>query len=182
MLSGVEELLRRTMGLEAASIGTATVERIILGRMAQVGAATAEDYLLRLRENPTELEELIEAVVIPESWFFRDGAPFAALAGWTRERWLPAHPGATLRILTVPCSTGEEPYSVAMALLDAGLPPERFTVDAVDISPRALARARRAVYGQNSFRGQALDFRDRYFVAGTGRPRARAGGSAAGAV
>ena len=164
MLSGIEELLRQTIGLEASSIGTATVERMIRGRMLQVGAATPEDYLRLLRENPDELAELIESVVIPESWFFRDGAPFTALVGWNRDKWLPTHPGATLRVLTIPCSTGEEPYSVAMALLDAGLPPERFTVDAVDISQRALARARRAVYGQNSFRGQALDFRERYFV------------------
>ena len=163
MLSGIEELLRQTMGLEASSIGTATVERMIHGRMAQIGAATAEDYLRQLRKNPAELDELIESVVIPESWFFRDGTPFTALAAWSRERWLPTHPGGTLRVLTIPCSTGEEPSSVAMALLDAGLPPERFTVDAVDISQRALARARRAVYGQNSFRGQPLDFRDRYF-------------------
>jgi chemotaxis protein methyltransferase WspC len=50
-----------------------------------------------------------------------------------------------------------------MALLDAGLAPERFQVDAVDISARALAGARRAVYGKNSFRSDDLGFRRRYF-------------------
>jgi chemotaxis protein methyltransferase WspC len=52
-----------------------------------------------------------------------------------------------------------------MALLDAGLIPARFTIDAVDISAHALARAERAVYGKNSFRGRDLAFRDRYFQA-----------------
>ena len=50
-----------------------------------------------------------------------------------------------------------------MALLDAGVPTDRFQIDAVDISARALARAGRAVYGKNSFRGKDLAFRDRYF-------------------
>ena len=164
MISAIEDVLRHHMGLEASTIGTATVERAIRARMAHVSAASTDEYLLRLRENPAELDELTEALVVPESWFFRDGAPFAALTAWTREQWLPAHPGATLRILTVPCSTGEEPASVAMALLDSGLPPERFTVTAVDISRRALARAERAVYGPNSFRGHSLQFRDRFFT------------------
>ncbi len=166
MMNGVKETLRLSMGLEASSIGDSTVEQAIRVRMAQIGARTTDDYLLRLRDSPAELDELIESVVVPESWFFRDGAPFTALANWMREHWLPTHPTGTLRLLTVPCSTGEEPYSVAMALLDAGLPPERFTVDAVDISRRALARAQWGVYGPNSFRGQALDFRDRHFSPG----------------
>ena len=50
-----------------------------------------------------------------------------------------------------------------MALLDAGVPADRFQVEAVDISARALARAARGVYGRNSFRGTDLAFRDRYF-------------------
>jgi chemotaxis protein methyltransferase WspC len=50
-----------------------------------------------------------------------------------------------------------------MALLDAGVPPSRFQVEGVDISAHNLARAERAVYGSNSFRGQDLAFRDRYF-------------------
>ncbi len=63
---------------------------------------------------------------------------------------------------------------MAMALLDAGVPAERFRVDAVDISARALAQAERAVYGKNSFRGKDLDFRDRYFEAtGGGLSRER---------
>ena len=164
MISAIEDVLRRSMGLEASTIGAAIVERSIRARMAQVGSPSTEDYLLRLRQTPAELEALIGSVVVPESWFFRDGAPFTALVAWTREHWLPNHPAATLRILTVPCSTGEEPYSVAMTLLDSGLAPDRFTVNAVDISRRALARAQRAVYGANSFRGHSFDFRDRFFT------------------
>ena len=53
---------------------------------------------------------------------------------------------------------------MVMALLDAGMPADRFTVDAVDISANALARAGNAIYGKNSFRVKHLEFRDKYFV------------------
>src|SRR6185295_14136040 len=53
--------------------------------------------------------------------------------------------------------------SIAIALLDAGLRMERFQIDAVDISLRALSRAKSRMYGTNSFRESNLDFRDRFF-------------------
>ena len=52
---------------------------------------------------------------------------------------------------------------MAMALLDGGLPPSRFHIDAIDISTRAIAWAEQGVYGKNSFRAKDLSFRDRYF-------------------
>ncbi len=86
-----------------------------------------------------------------------------ALARVVKNEWMPAHPNSTLRILSVPCATGEEPYSIAMALMDSGLPATRFRIDAVDVSLRVLDHARRGIYGRNSFRGADLPFRDRYF-------------------
>jgi CheR methyltransferase, SAM binding domain len=50
-------------------------------------------------------------------------------------------------VLSLPCATGEEPFSIAMALLDAGFPPRRFRIDAVDISLRAIVYAEQAMYG-----------------------------------
>src|SRR6185503_2724728 len=75
-----------------------------------------------------------------------------------------------LRLLSVPSSTGEEPYSMAMALLDAGVPSARFQIDAMDVSLHALERAAAAVYGRNSFRGTGTLGRDHHFEAA---PRGR---------
>ncbi len=102
-------------------------------------------YWERVRGSRAELQALIEAVVVPETWFFRDREAFAALARLAREEWLPSAPQTgCCRLLSLPCSTGEEPYSMAMALLDAGVPADRFRIDAVDISAAALAQAERA--------------------------------------
>lgn len=156
------------MGLDAVSIGSTTIDRAVLARMASLGVERREDYWQQLQDSTDEVQELIEAVVVPETSFFRDREAFAVLVRLILVEWLPAHPRGTLRLLSIPCSTGEEPYSMVMALLDAGFSLGQFEVDAVDISARALTQAKRGVYGMNSFRGENLSFRERYF-----RPTAR---------
>ena len=152
------------MGLDSASVGSSTIEMAVRLRMAGAGIPNREEYWQRVRNSNDELQELIETVVVPETWFFRDREAFAVLARMVMENWLPLHATAAVRVLSVPCSTGEEPYSIVMALLDGGLARERILVDALDISARALARAKKAEYGANSFRGEDLTFRDRYFT------------------
>jgi chemotaxis protein methyltransferase WspC len=162
-VNDIENLLRHSIGLHAATIGSSVVEHTVRSRMRQLGLGHHEDYLNLLRKSPAEWNNLVETMVVTETWFFREKQPFTAMIRLVVEQWLPTHPEGVLRLLSVPCSSGEEPYSMAMALMDAGVPAARFTIDAVDISARALAFARRAVYGKNSFRGADLDFRDRYF-------------------
>ncbi|MFY3951204.1 CheR family methyltransferase, partial [Achromobacter xylosoxidans] len=158
-------VLKRKMGLDSGSIGAAAVERAVRHRMQSVGSDDEHDYLMRLQTSPAEMQQLIEAVIVPETWFFRYPESQAAMAALARERlFAPGAETRQLRVLSVPCSSGEEPYSIAMALLDAGVPAERFQVDAVDISERMVAFARRACYGRNSFRGESLSYRDRYFT------------------
>jgi chemotaxis protein methyltransferase WspC len=159
----IEHRLRQVMGLDAASIGHASLQRTIRLRMKAAGAASLEDYERLLNSSATEWNHLVEDVVITETWFFRDRQAFSALASLCAAEWLPKHPAATCRILSLPCSSGEEPYSIVMALLDAGLPAARFAVHGVDLSARALERARAGLYGRNSFRGEDLAFRDRHF-------------------
>ena len=164
------ELLHRTIGLDAESIGSNAVSRAVRERYnawRDECGGTLDDYYRAVTQDPARMQELIEAVVVPETWFFRDPEAFAALARLARLR-LHERPASPLRVLSAPCSTGEEAYSVAMALIEAGIPAERFTIDAIDVSERALAIARRAHYGRNAFRGRSLGFRDRHFRATDG--------------
>ena len=160
-----EGLLRRSIGLNAASIGSAAIARAVQERLSACKLGDPAAYWERVRTSDTELQALIEAVVVPETWFFRDRESFAALAVLMRDEFVPGLGAGALTLLSLPCSTGEEPYSMAMALLDAGIPANRFRVDAVDVSERVLSHAAKAVYGRNSFRGDDLSFRDRHFGA-----------------
>ncbi|WP_175836237.1 protein-glutamate O-methyltransferase CheR [Burkholderia anthina] len=120
-------------------------------------------YWQQLNASADERRALIELFVVPETWFFRDREAFATLARLAAER-LAATPGRVIRVLSAPCSSGEEPYSAAMALLDAGLDPASFTIDAIDLSARAIEQARLGCYGRNAFRGTATEFRARHFT------------------
>ncbi|CAN0627826.1 putative biofilm formation methyltransferase WspC [Burkholderia multivorans] len=181
-----EAWLSRETGMDAASLGANTLRRAVLerARVTQGGThaapaapflhadafapppepddAAIDAYWHMLNASPDERQTLIEALVVPETWFFREREAFAALAQLAVERLMRA-PARVLRLLSVPCSSGEEPYSIAMALLDAGVDPARFVIDAADISARAIERARQGLYGRNSFRGHSLEFRDRHF-------------------
>lgn len=156
-------LLHAAMGYDSAALSESAVVRGVRRRMLQCGQADETAYLVYLRASPLEMSQLIEELVVPETWFFRDGKPFEWLRQYIQEEWAPLNPTRPLRILSVPCSSGEEPYSAVMTALDAGLPPERILVDAADISQVALAKARRGLYGRNSFRNAPPGLQERYF-------------------
>ncbi|AGE24663.1 MULTISPECIES: CheR family methyltransferase [Pseudomonas] len=155
--------LKERIGLDVASVGEAIIERAVRQRSQAVQAQTADDYWQHLQRSHDEQQALIEAVIVPETWFFRYPESFATLARLAKARLDELNQLRALRILSLPCSTGEEPYSIAMALLDAGLAPHQFKVQGMDVSPLSVERARRGVYGKNSFRGGDIDFRDRHF-------------------
>ncbi|WP_313600854.1 CheR family methyltransferase [Pseudomonas sp.] len=156
--------LKECIGLDVASVGEAIIERAVRQRSKAVEARTPDDYWQHLQRSHDEQQALIEAVIVPETWFFRYPESFATLARLACTRLAEINQMRALRILSLPCSTGEEPYSIAMALLDAGLAPHQFKVQGVDVSPLSVERARRGVYGKNSFRGGDLAFRERHFT------------------
>ncbi len=155
--------LKDRIGLDVASVGEAIIERAVRQRSQAVQAQTVQDYWQHLQSSQDEQQALIEAVIVPETWFFRYPESFATLARLARERLAAIKQMRALRILSLPCSTGEEPYSIAMALLDAGLAPHQFKVLGLDVSPLSVERAKRGVYGKNSFRGGDIEFRERHF-------------------
>ena len=163
--------LKERIGLDVASVGEAIIERAVRQRCQSSQSQSAEAYWQHLQTSHDEQQALIEAVIVPETWFFRYPESFATLARLAQMRLAEINQLRALRILSLPCSTGEEPYSIAMALLDAGLAPHQFKVQGMDVSPLSVERARRGVYGKNSFRGADLEFRDRHFTEDAGNYR-----------
>jgi chemotaxis protein methyltransferase WspC len=151
-----QALLRRATGL---SVSKSVAERAVGQRMEQTGFSDSAAYLQAL--TPAEMTQLIELVVVPESWLFRDPQAFYATVELVQERWAR---GRATRILSIPCAGGEEPYSMAMALRDGGVPKQAFSIDAYDLSPGCIERAQAGVYGRNAFRAQDVAFRERYFT------------------
>ena len=160
--ASAEDLLRRWIGLDPSTVGSAAIQRAVRTRMAALGIADAEAFAEHALHDVAERDRLVEEVVVAESWFFRDSQVFDFVRRFACT--LATLPGrAPVRILSAPCAAGEEPYSIAMHLLDAGLAPTQFVIDAIDVSRNALDRARHARYSANAFRNADLAFRDRWF-------------------
>ncbi len=159
-------LVRARTGL---AIADDMLGRAIRQRLRERQEDDAEAYMARILDDEGEFADLLDLLVIPETWFFRDPQAIAHAARFAQERH--ARSGVPVRLLSLPCSTGEEPYTLAMALFDTGLPAQAFQVTAVDINEPSLERARRGLYGRNSFRARDLGFRDRYFDAEGDRQR-----------
>ncbi|WP_445682252.1 CheR family methyltransferase [Radicibacter daui] len=166
MSARIEQFLKDRIGLDAASIGPSVIGAAVRQRITATGSDGAAGYWDRLSTSTTEQQALIEAVVVPETWFFRYPESFQLLARLALSRAATLTAGRKLRLLSLPCSTGEEPYSMAMALLDAGVPATSFEIDALDISARVLEVAQKGVFRANSFRADDLTFRARYFTGG----------------
>ncbi len=155
----IVSLLQKTIGLDATVIGD-SVQQAIRQRMQKNDVQDEHGFLKLLQSSPREMTALIESVAVPETWFFRYREAFQLM----QEHLSPMLTYHRMpRLLSIPCSTGEEPYSMAMALLDMGFPSRGFHIDAVDLSRQHLDRARQAVYRPSSFRGAHPDFRQRYF-------------------
>jgi chemotaxis protein methyltransferase WspC len=162
-MRALEELLSSRIGLDPTSVGSQLIQRAALQRMRDLKLDDLGAYARRVRHSEPELQELIEEVVVAESWFFRDERPFEWLLEYVKASWLIAPGRPPLRILSLACAAGEEPFSVAIVFKEAGLPAHRYRIDACDISARRLAIARRGVYSLNAFRGSEAFDRTRYF-------------------
>ena len=138
LVARAAEILAHRIGLDPETLGTEAIASAIRARKLALRMNDDESYR-RLLGSETEIASLVEEVVVPESWLFREPASFRLLAdaarGWRRA-------GDTIEVLSVPCARGEEAFSAAIALLTAGIEPERFSVVGIDVSRRCLEEAR----------------------------------------
>ncbi len=143
----VEEVLRAACGLTLARSLRRSLETALGKAAGASGLEPAAFLRLLLVRESTAVESFIEHAVIGETYFFRHPEHLRALA-----RLALTHTGPTFHVWSAGCASGEEPYSIAMALLAAGMPEGRFRVLATDVSGRALQRAREGAYGSWSLR------------------------------
>ena len=161
-IATVERILWDRIGLDPSSLGRGPIAQALAARRRVLGLVPGS-YAEVLAGSEDEQQAIVEEVIVPESWFFRDRIPFDHLAQAIAPAWRDHPARSPLRLLCLPCAGGEEPYSVVMTLLDAGLTADRFRVRAIDVSHRELERARRGVYRPHSFRGVEPTVRDRHF-------------------
>jgi chemotaxis protein methyltransferase CheR len=157
-------LIYRLSGIALGESKEGLVRSRIGKRMRTLGLRDYDDYLEHLMSDPSgdEIIHLLDVISTNVTCFFREEDHFRMLADEAR-RWSAANRGR-LRLWSAACSTGEEPYSMAMTILDAleGRPLD-LKILATDLSTRALERAREGMYSAERVADVPVDLRTRYF-------------------
>jgi chemotaxis protein methyltransferase CheR len=122
-------------------------------------------YLLKYSAGSEEWLEVMDALAVQETYFWREIDQLRAVVACVVPRLVEALNGVPLRIWSIPCATGEEPLTIAMLLSEAGWF-DRAPIELIasDASPRAVARAREGRYTERSFRNLPAAMRAKYFV------------------
>jgi chemotaxis protein methyltransferase CheR len=121
------------------------------------------DYYYALKENACgEWDQAWEALSVQETYLWRELSQVNALVDLIVPQWFQKH-ALPFRVWSAACATGEEPFSIAIALAEAGLGTVPVEIVATDASLSALEKARRGVYREKSFRAFPPTLRQKYF-------------------
>ena len=165
----LRDLLATRTGLSFGPEAKSSVERRLRERLSVLGISSFADYYQYLRFNPraaSEWEEAVELLTTNETYFFREDYQLRAFS----QEVLPllaeqAQARKRLVLWSAGCSTGEEAYTIAMLVLQSGLfDGWEIKILGSDISKRCITTARRAVYGQASFRATPPEAKRAYFI------------------
>lgn len=166
------ELIKGRCGLHFDEDSRFLVEKRVARRIQEADVASFSAYHLLLRDGRQGEEEfanLIDALTTNETYFFRESRQLHALIDEIipdiRARRSGQGRTGPVTIWSAGCSSGEEPYSIAAMAIEAGIDPQKeLRIYASDISRAMLARSRRGVYREASFRETSPALRARYFI------------------
>jgi chemotaxis protein methyltransferase CheR len=167
-LDALAALLKERVGLHIRKDGFPALRLALAARLEdpEPPAADAAGYLAVLRSplGDEELRRLLPLVTVGKTSFFRDDRQFRALEALLPPLVARARAGGRrIAIWSAGCATGEEPYSIAMMLAEAGAEPDQVELLATDVNPEAVAFAARGAYDERRVRDVPEPLRDRHF-------------------
>jgi len=136
-------------------------------RISDLGFTSFLDYYYLLKYGPSaeaEWSNTLDALSVPETYFWREIGQIEALSEVILPEYVTAHPGKLVEIWCAACATGEEPLTIAMVLEEGGwFDRAAIKIHASDASAAAVAKARRGIYRERSFRSIPKSLQDKYF-------------------
>lgn len=144
------------------------VDRRVADRMIATGSTSFSAYFSRLRGDiDHEIEHFVNAFTVNETYFYREEHQLQCLSSDLLASRLTDKPaGESLRIWSIPCATGEEPYSIAMWLLETWPQVDSHNIEIIgsDIDTRVLAAAREGIFGRRALMRLSPALIEKYFV------------------
>jgi len=164
----LSEFIYRRTGMVFSETKRYYVERRVHERMKATGSQTFASYFARLRIDAlSEVEQLVNAFTVNETYFYRENHQLQCLTNdLLADRVARAAGSGSIRIWSVPCSSGEEPYSIAIWLLQNWPPVDAFDIEIIgsDIDTKVLEAARLGIFGKRALMHLPTDVIDKYFV------------------
>jgi chemotaxis protein methyltransferase CheR len=160
------EFLYQRTGISYSETKRFYIERRLIDRMGRVGTRSFAAYMNLIRAAGPEAEQVINSFTINETYFYREEHQLRCLSNsLLPEVVVKRQPGDLVRIWCVPCSTGEEPYSVAIWLLENWRLVDAYNIEIVgsDIDTRALAAALEGDYGERALSRLPAEVIEQYF-------------------
>ena len=164
------EFFYKKTGIEFDDSKRYFVDKRLLKRIEETGAKSFRDYFISVRfeSSQKEFQNIVNVMTVNETYFYREDHQFKTLTEQVLDE-LIAQPNRTtspLRILSLPSSTGEEPYSIALQLIENWPGLDRYDVelDGADIDTNVLNRARDGIYNQRSVQYLPPDVLNRHFT------------------
>ncbi len=173
-LAPIKHLVRAHCGLSFEDGRQSLLAEGVKARLAKRGLGSHEEYLEILSREPEEVRTLVNLITVKETYFFREAVHFKLLIERLIPEILASRGGrGAIKIVCAGCSTGEEPYTIAIALQERFGPGfgARFSVIGFDIDDEALRTARLGRYAAHSFRGVPDRIRAKFFEVDGGRYR-----------
>ncbi|MEV6846983.1 CheR family methyltransferase [Actinoplanes sp. NPDC051411] len=165
--------LKESRGFDFTGYKRSSLIRRVNRRMNQVDVADYQDYLDFLQVHPDEFTALFNTILINVTAFFRDSDAWDYLRGEVLEPLILARPpDSPIRVWSAGCASGEEAYTLAMALAEVLGPDafrERVKIYATDVDEEQLNEARQATYGEREMQAVPSDLQERYFEPNGGR-------------
>jgi len=162
------EFLYRHTGMIFTEAKRYYVERRVVERMSATGSGSFASYFARLRvDAQDEIEQFINAFTVNETYFYREDHQLQCLSqDLLAERVRRSQRKKTIRIWSVPCSTGEEPYSVAIWLLENWPLVDEYEIEIVgsDIDTAVLEAARAGIFGKRALMRLSPQLVEKYFA------------------
>lgn len=162
------EFLYRHTGMIFTETKRYYVERRVVERMIATRSATFSHYFARLRADAQEeIEKIINAFTVNETYFYREDHQLKCLSSdLLAQRIKHKKPGDLIRIWSAPCSTGEEPYSIAMWLLEHWPLVDDYEIEIIgsDIDTDVLRTAAEGVFGKRALMRLTPDVIEKYFT------------------
>lgn len=163
----VYELTRINLGNEKQELVAARVSK----RLRHLKLPRYEDYeaLITGPDREREIPHLIDVISTHHTYFYRESSHFDFIRNQVVPELLARRQSTPARFWSAACSTGEEPATLAMTLVDAGMAPESWEIHATDIAPQTVAKANRGIFLKTHLEKLPPVWRTRYFQKGTGQ-------------